>query len=81
MVNISASSRGSSRAAGNNNNMSMKRILLLSFITISTLGMYLYFRMLKAVNLGMNYQDKNNWDGRPKNIPPPPPKLVKNTLN
>jgi len=37
--------------------------------------------MLKAVNLGLNYQDKNNWDGRPKNIPPPPPKLVKNTLN
>eukprot|EP00985_Skeletonema_marinoi_P021028 scaffold12678_cov88-Skeletonema_marinoi.AAC.1 len=79
MVNISASSRGSSRAAGNNNNnMSMKRILLLSFITISTLGMYLYFRMLKAVNLGLNYQDKNNWE---KNVPPPPPKLVKNTLN
>lgn len=49
-----------SASRGSNNNMSMKRIILLSFGIISILGMYLYFRMLKAVNLGLNYQDTHN---------------------
>jgi polypeptide N-acetylgalactosaminyltransferase len=50
-----AAARGGAPSGGSN--MSMKRILLSSLLLITTLGMYLYFRMLRAVNLGYNYQN------------------------
>ena len=56
----------------------MKRVLLFSFGIISILGMYLYFRMLKAVNLGLNYQDTHNNNHKPH---VPPRKVKKNGLN
>ena len=64
MVTISPGPNNTSRgaaarggAASGGSNMSMKRILLSSLLLITTLGMYLYFRMLRAVNLGYNYQN------------------------
>ena len=54
--NLSSPRRGTSRGINNNSIINTKRILFFTFGIITTIGMYLYFRMLKAVNFNMQHQ-------------------------
>ncbi|KAL7446637.1 hypothetical protein ACHAXM_011659 [Skeletonema potamos] len=74
MVTIGPSSNNASRGESRYSPRSMKRILFASLVLFSTLGVYLYFRILKAVKLAYIRREVN-WEGRP--YVPPPPRQVK----
>ena len=78
--NNNSSARFLSRAGKNN---SLKRLLLISLAILSTTGMYLYFRMIKAVNSGLDYQStsrqrQKDWERGPHITPPKKDKIKSN---